>query len=544
MKNTDTITMANLIFRIADKQSEFDQINRLNYETFVEEIPQHKINTAKILVDKFHDQNTYIICLDGTTLVGMLAVRGQRPFSLDYKLDNLDSYLPEGKSVCEIRLLSVKKEYRHTGIFSGLMNVTMNFCDQNNFDMAVISGTLRQLKLYYHLGFIPFGPVVGTEEAGFQPMYLTSEQLKKSIQMKNEKSETRKKQNMEISFLPGPVNIPKEVQDAFFQTANSHRSPEFMRTFSDTKKMLCNFVNTKKVELFLGSGTLANDIVAGQISLIEGNGIILSNGEFGERLIDHAERQSLQFMSIKEEWGIKFRKERIENLLDLLPDVKWLWAVHCETSTGMLNDIEMLKSICRERGILLCLDCISSIGNVEVDLKNIFLASCVSGKALESFCGISMVFYNHVLQTSNKLLPRFLDLKNYADHDGVPFTMSSNLIDALHTSLLNMNLKQKIENVEYASDLLRKTLSEMGHKIVLRKEDSINAVITVQLDSSLNSEIAAIELKKQGILVSYGSNYLIERNWIQFCMMTNFKREEIENVIEILRCVLNENVLA
>ncbi len=544
MKNTDDGKIENLIFKIADHQSEFDQINRLNYETFVEEIPQHKMNTSKILVDKFHDQNTYIICVDGTALIGMLAVRGQRPFSLDYKLENLDSYLPDGKSVCEIRLLSVRKEYRHTGIFSGLMKATMNFCDQNNFDMAVISGTLRQLKLYYHLGFVPFGPVVGTKEAGFQPMYLTSEQLKKSIQIKNEKSESKKKQKSEISFLPGPVNISKEVQESFFQTAVSHRSPQFMDTFSDTKKVLCELVNAKKVELFLGSGTHANDIVAGQISQIEGNGIVLSNGEFGERLIDHAERFSLKFISIKEEWGNKFRKERIKNVLDSFPEVKWLWAVHCETSTGMLNDIELLKSICRERGILLCLDCISSIGNVEVDLKNVYLTSCVSGKALESFCGISMVFYNHELQQSSKMLPRFLDLKNYADHDGVPFTMSSNLIDALYTAVRKMKLKQKMINVERASKLMRKTLTDMGHRLLLRHEDSLNAVITVQLDKSLNSEQAAMKLKEQGILVSYGSNYLLERNWIQFCLMTDFTLEEIENVIEIMKCVLNEKVSA
>jgi hypothetical protein len=40
-------------------------------------------------------------------------------------------------------------------------------------DLAVISGTVRELKLYRHLGFAPFGERVGSEKASYQPMYLT-----------------------------------------------------------------------------------------------------------------------------------------------------------------------------------------------------------------------------------------------------------------------------------------------------------------------------------------------------------------------------------
>jgi N-acyl-L-homoserine lactone synthetase len=84
---------------------EFDQIHRLNYRTFVEEIPpQHPSNPEKLLIDKFHDENTYFICLDGTRLVGMVAVRGKRPFSLDEKVADLDAHLPTAASVCEIHL--------------------------------------------------------------------------------------------------------------------------------------------------------------------------------------------------------------------------------------------------------------------------------------------------------------------------------------------------------------------------------------------------------------------------------------------------------
>ena len=101
-----------LLFKVASEDWEFDLIHQLNYKTFVEEIPQHPPSPSKRLVDRFHDQNTYLICLSGRRLAGMLAARGQRPFSLDQKLPNLDSYLPPGRAICEIRLLAIEKKFR------------------------------------------------------------------------------------------------------------------------------------------------------------------------------------------------------------------------------------------------------------------------------------------------------------------------------------------------------------------------------------------------------------------------------------------------
>src|SRR2546426_12603176 len=90
----------NLRFKIAGAESEFEQIFRLNYKTFVEEIPQHPPNPEKRLVDRFHHQNTYLIGLDEDRLIGMMAGRGRRPFSLPPKLGNIARYLASRPSVC------------------------------------------------------------------------------------------------------------------------------------------------------------------------------------------------------------------------------------------------------------------------------------------------------------------------------------------------------------------------------------------------------------------------------------------------------------
>lgn len=168
--------MSNLIFKVADQEDEFEQIHRLNHDTFAGEIPQHAPHPDGRLVDKFHDENTYIVAKNGEEVVGMICGRGNRPFSLDSKIPNLDEYLPKDRKVCEVRLLAVKKGWRSGPILPGLLLGIWRVCGgQQGYDHVIMSGTTRQLKMYRRLGFKPFGPLVGTPGAYYQPMELTYE---------------------------------------------------------------------------------------------------------------------------------------------------------------------------------------------------------------------------------------------------------------------------------------------------------------------------------------------------------------------------------
>lgn len=169
-----------LRFKIAADAGEFEQIFRLAYQTFVDEIPQHPPNPERRHVDRFHRENTYLVAIDRDDLVGMMAVRGQRPFSLDQKLGNVDAYLPPGRCVCELRLLAVRPSHRRGVVFRGLVDLLLAHGRARGYDLAIMSGTLRQTKLYGHLGFTPFGPVIGTPDAPFQPMSITVEQFEQT----------------------------------------------------------------------------------------------------------------------------------------------------------------------------------------------------------------------------------------------------------------------------------------------------------------------------------------------------------------------------
>ena len=160
----------------------------------------------------------------------------------------------------------------------------------------MISGTTRQFRIYHHLGFIPFGPLTGVEGAQFQPMYLSIESFEAGRARFLERAQSRANFSRPmVNFLPGPVPVSRQVRRAFEQMPESHRGDAFVAEFQAAKQTLCSLTGARHVEIMLGSGTLANDAIAAQLSLEEKPGLIVTNGEFGERLADHARRFGLEF---------------------------------------------------------------------------------------------------------------------------------------------------------------------------------------------------------------------------------------------------------
>ena len=165
----------NYIYKCAEKDWEFRLIAKLNYKVFADELKQYFANESKILIDKFHSENKYFICLKQGALIAMIAVRENRPFSLDFKVTNLDNYFPNDAKLGEIRLLSIEKDNRFGIVIAELFKMVGQWAYQENLDVIIISGIIQQLRLYRKLGFLPFGEPVKNGEVWYQPMYLSKE---------------------------------------------------------------------------------------------------------------------------------------------------------------------------------------------------------------------------------------------------------------------------------------------------------------------------------------------------------------------------------
>lgn len=535
-----------LVFKQATDPWEFEEIYQLNYASFVEEVPQHPANEDGILVDQFHDENTYFICRRGSELLGMICVRDRRPFSLDQKLGRLEDHLPQAKGarLCEVRLLAVRPNLRGARVLPGLLTMMARYCQEGRYDYVVMSGRVAQQPLYRHIGFIPFGPVVGDEAAPYQPMYRPVGNVGVEFAGKFH-DEVSAPPDDPVILTPGPVAMPADVVEAFQLPPLSHRSPAFRELMLGVRRRLCDLTGANHCAVMVGSGTMANDVVAAQLSRLDAPGTIVTAGEFGERLLDHADRMGLEYVAVQHEWGESLDYDCIKRALGSNPG-GWLWAVHCETSTGALADLSRLKALCRKHDAKLALDCISSIAATSVNLAGVWLASGASGKGLAAYPGLGLVFCERP-PAPDPALPRYLDLALHCsgeDDGAVPFTLSSNLLSALEAGLRRQT-PELLAQVDRDGRWLRAQLRDLGFNLVASEAESIGAVTTIALPrKTIDSEKIGRALEALGFYTSYASGYLRERNWLQVCLMGEVTREQLERLIPVLAAQLDAQTRA
>jgi predicted N-acetyltransferase YhbS len=164
------LQVGHYLFKRADANHEFEQIHRLNYRTFVEEIPQHAPSDTGRLVDKFHHKNTYFIVVRDEQVVGMVSVHGQTPFSVAGRRPDPEILERPGCRPLEVRLLAIEPQERSGNVLIGLLWMALEHARNGGFTDVYISGVADRVEMYRRIGFEPLGPAVSDGTASFVPM--------------------------------------------------------------------------------------------------------------------------------------------------------------------------------------------------------------------------------------------------------------------------------------------------------------------------------------------------------------------------------------
>lgn len=331
----------------------------------------------------------------------------------------------------------------------------------------------------------------------------------------------------ETCLLPGPVAISANVQRGLHAPPLYHRGAEFLTLFENVRSRLAALTGAREVALFTGSGTLANEVVATTLAALAPprRGLILENGEFGRRLISQAECYRLEFTTRCWPWGRPWDLVDVAHLLEGLPPGSWVWGVHHETSTGVLNDLPGLVSLARQRGISVCVDAISSLGGSPLDLRDVFLASGTSGKALGAACGIAIVFVNRQPGEvwNRSRLPTYLDLAAALDREGPRFTFSSIPLTGLAAALDDYSsasrIRKRLDDYAETGRFVRSELHRLGLNPLAEVEHAASTVTTFAPPAGCSSNAFVEHCRGLGFLIGGQSEYLARRRLVQIATM-------------------------
>jgi aspartate aminotransferase-like enzyme len=200
----------------------------------------------------------------------------------------------------------------------------------------------------------------------------------------------------------------------------------------------------------------------------------------------------------------------------------------------VLNDLPMLRGAHVARGLRLALDCVSSLGCVQLELAGVDLASAASGKGLGSFAGLAVVFHNQPVPAAPGRLPRYLDLGLYAAGDGVAFTHSSNLVRALAAAVARRDWPAWLDQVAADGAWLRRALRARGLPILAPEHAAAPAVTTIVPPREIGAQRLGEELERAGFLLSFRSDYLQRLGWLQVCLMGDYPRERLPELVRRL----------
>ena len=324
-------------------------------------------------------------------------------------------------------------------------------------------------------------------------------------------------------MIPGPTPVPEKVLQALGKHPIGHRSKDFQDLIKITTENLKWLHQTENDVLTItGSGTAAME--AGIINtLSKGDKVICGeNGKFGQRWVKVAKEFGLEVIKIDAEWGKPLNPEDFKRILeeDKQKEIKAVILTHSETSTGVINDLQMISSHIRShKKALSIIDCVTSIGacNVPIDEWELDIVASGSQKGYMIPPGLSFISMSkkawQASEESN--LPKFyLNLKSYKKSllsNSNPYTPAVNLVFALDVSLKMMR-EEGLENIFARHNRHKLAVSNAAKTLNLNlfaDEEHLSPAVTAIATDGINAEEFRKKIKnKFDILLAGGQDHL------------------------------------
>ena len=249
-------------------------------------------------------------------------------------------------------------------------------------------------------------------------------------------------------FTPGPLTTSLTVKQAMLRDLGS-RDTEFIGIIKDIRQRLV-WLGTNSDEyttvLIQGSGTYGIEATLSSVIPPDGKLLILINGAYGHRMLKIAGVHRIHCESLIFTEDTQPDASALESALKNDPAISHVAVVHCETTTGIINPIEVYGKIVKKYKRTYIVDAMSSFGAYPVDLKACGIDYLISSsnKCIEGVPGFSFVLARRESLMVTRGFARTLSLDLLAQWEGLEgdgqfrFTPPTHAILAFRQALLEL----------------------------------------------------------------------------------------------------------
>jgi 2-aminoethylphosphonate-pyruvate transaminase len=193
-------------------------------------------------------------------------------------------------------------------------------------------------------------------------------------------------------LTPGPLTTSITVKRAMLRDWGS-RDREFIALNARVRERLVHLAGGAGTHVCVplqGSGTFVVEAMLGTLVPKSGRLLVLVNGAYGQRMARMARYHDRQVTMLETPEDQPNDVVALERALAGDPAITHVAAVHCETTSGILNPIERVAEITAAAGRRLLIDAMSSFGALPLDARALSFdaVAASANKCLEGVPGL------------------------------------------------------------------------------------------------------------------------------------------------------------
>lgn len=312
-------------------------------------------------------------------------------------------------------------------------------------------------------------------------------------------------------MTPGPTMVAENVMKA---RSIPFTNPDLDMDFFEDYKGICDMMQqmfaTKNKALILGGeGILGLEAACASLTEKEDRVLVIENGVFGKGFADFVTMYGGEAVIFSSDLHRPIDINVLDEFLKKDSNFKYATVVHCDTPSGVLNDITSICKLLKKYGIITVVDSVAAMfGEAvnEID-GNIDILCGGSQKALSAPPGLTLLFVSDeafsAMEKRKTAIATFyaniMLFKNYYENKVFPYTMPISDIYGLARALKNVEEdKDILKRHEKLANACRSALVDAGLGLFLEEGHSNTVTVMNIPDGTTDSAII------EGIKADYG----------------------------------------
>lgn len=349
----------------------------------------------------------------------------------------------------------------------------------------------------------------------------------------------------------GPTQVKENVRMArSLECTNPDLDIAFYDFYRETCRMLSKTMNTENEALILGGeGILGLEAACASLTEAGDRVLVIDNGIFGKGFADFVKIYSGIPVLFTTDYHRPVDLEELETFLKKDSDFKFATVVHCDTPSGVLNDVEKISVLLDKYGIMTVADSVAGMFGEPLDLSKSKIDVLCGGsqKALSAPPGLTMLWvspkaFKAMDERKTPVASFYANIsmfRNYYENKWFPYTMPISDINGLRAALENyLRDKDVFKRHKTIASATRKALNAGGLELYLDNGWADTVTVFNVPEGLKDTDILEEMCNRHGIMISGCFDVLAGKVLRIGHMGENCTRENVAETLRALQLTL------